>query len=200
MRDIVFTLLMLGLIPAAYRRPLIGMLAFSWLAYMRVQDLTWGFAKGMRWSFYVAIITMGGWVVNARRGRFFYPEIRCYMMIALLVLVGLGVVLSGSYAMQFLIKRYIEFAKNTFPRELRLDGLKVLVDCANGAAYKVAPTVLYELGADVVPLAVDPDGLNINLDCGATLPSSFSSTNLTPVRSATPCCTTVGLGRSLSRR
>ncbi|MDJ0971587.1 MAG: phosphoglucosamine mutase [Kiloniellales bacterium] len=71
--------------------------------------------------------------------------------------------------------RYIEFAKNTFPRELRLDGLKVVVDCANGAAYKVAPTVLYELGADVVPLAVDPNGLNINLDCGATLPSSLQS-------------------------
>ncbi len=71
--------------------------------------------------------------------------------------------------------RYIEFAKNTFPRQLRLDGLKVVVDCANGAAYKVAPTVLYELGADVVPLAVDPDGLNINRDCGATLPSSLQS-------------------------
>jgi phosphoglucosamine mutase len=53
---------------------------------------------------------------------------------------------------------------------LRLDGLKVVVDCANGAAYKVAPKVLYELGADVVPLGVEPDGFNINLDCGATHP------------------------------
>src|SRR5665213_2383137 len=50
--------------------------------------------------------------------------------------------------------RYIEFVKNTFPKGLRLDGLKVVVDCANGAAYKVAPTVLWELGAEVVPLAV----------------------------------------------
>ena len=66
--------------------------------------------------------------------------------------------------------RYIEFVKNTFPRHLRLDGLKIVVDCANGAAYKVAPTVLYELGAEVVALAVNPDGFNINRDCGATAP------------------------------
>jgi len=64
--------------------------------------------------------------------------------------------------------RYIEFVKNTFPRGLRLDGLKVVVDCANGAAYKVAPTVLWELGAEVVPLGVSPNGLNINRDCGTT--------------------------------
>jgi phosphoglucosamine mutase len=66
--------------------------------------------------------------------------------------------------------RYIEFVKNTFPRQLRLEGLKIVVDCANGAAYKVAPKVLYELGADVVELAVSPDGFNINRDCGATAP------------------------------
>ncbi|MFD2204096.1 phosphoglucosamine mutase [Kiloniella antarctica] len=64
--------------------------------------------------------------------------------------------------------RYIEFVKNTFPKDLRLDGLKVVIDCANGAAYKVAPTVLYELGANVIPVAVTPDGFNINKDCGAT--------------------------------
>ncbi|HUB97738.1 MAG TPA: phosphoglucosamine mutase [Stellaceae bacterium] len=62
--------------------------------------------------------------------------------------------------------RYIEFVKNSFPRGLRLDGLKVVVDCANGAAYRVAPTVLWELGAEVVPVGVTPDGLNINRDCG----------------------------------
>ncbi|ALG74961.1 phosphoglucosamine mutase [Azospirillum thiophilum] len=64
--------------------------------------------------------------------------------------------------------RYIEYVKNTFPRGLRLDGLKIVVDCANGAAYKVAPKVLYELGADVVPVGVGPDGTNINKGCGAT--------------------------------
>src|SRR3954471_11306292 len=63
--------------------------------------------------------------------------------------------------------RYIEFVKNTFPRGLRLDGLKVVIDCAHGAAYKVAPTVLWELGAEVVPIGVNPDGFNINKDSGA---------------------------------
>lgn len=64
--------------------------------------------------------------------------------------------------------RYIEFAKNAFPRGLSLDGLRVVVDCANGAAYKVAPTVLWELGADVKAIGVEPNGFNINLDCGST--------------------------------
>ncbi len=75
--------------------------------------------------------------------------------------------------------RYIEFAKNTFPKHLRLDGLKIVVDCANGAAYKVAPKVLYELGAEVVPLGVDPDGFNINRDCGATMPDALRSAVIT---------------------
>jgi len=65
------------------------------------------------------------------------------------------------------VGRYIEYAKNSFPRGLRLDGLKIVVDCANGAAYKVAPTVLWELGAEVVPVGVTPDGVNINKNCGS---------------------------------
>ncbi len=64
--------------------------------------------------------------------------------------------------------RYIEFAKATFPRGQRLDGLKIVIDCAHGAAYKVAPKVLWELGADVISIGVEPNGQNINLDCGAT--------------------------------
>ncbi len=64
--------------------------------------------------------------------------------------------------------RYIEFAKQTFPRGETLEGLKVVVDCANGAAYKAAPTVLWELGADVVPVGVSPDGMYINMACGST--------------------------------
>ena len=64
--------------------------------------------------------------------------------------------------------RYIEFVKNTFPKELRLDGLKIVVDCANGAAYKVAPTALWELGAEVITHGVEPDGFNINKYCGST--------------------------------
>jgi len=64
--------------------------------------------------------------------------------------------------------RYVEFVKTTFPRERRLDGLKVVADCANGAAYRAAPEALWELGAEVVPVGVDPDGCNINRDCGST--------------------------------
>ena len=69
--------------------------------------------------------------------------------------------------------RYIEFAKNTFPRHLRLDGLKIVVDCAHGAGYKTAPSVLWELGAEVVPLGVNPDGFNINAGCGAVHPKAM---------------------------
>jgi len=64
--------------------------------------------------------------------------------------------------------RYTEYVKQTFPRGLRLDGLKIVVDCAHGAAYKVAPAVLWELGADVIPVGVFPDGFNINKGCGST--------------------------------
>jgi len=70
--------------------------------------------------------------------------------------------------------RYIEFVKQTFPKRLRLDGLKIVVDCAHGAAYRVAPTVFHELGAEVVPVATQPDGTNINRDCGATSPDAMS--------------------------
>jgi phosphoglucosamine mutase len=66
--------------------------------------------------------------------------------------------------------RYIEVAKASFPRGLRLDGLRIVVDCANGAGYKVAPTVLWELGATVIPVGVGPDGFNINKGCGSTVP------------------------------
>jgi phosphoglucosamine mutase len=64
--------------------------------------------------------------------------------------------------------RYIEFAKRTLPRNLSLDGLRVVVDCANGAAYKVAPEALWELGAEVIAVGVEPDGFNINKECGST--------------------------------
>ena len=72
--------------------------------------------------------------------------------------------------------RYNEYIKQTFPRGLRLDGLKIVVDCAFGAAYKVAPEVLWELGAEVVPIGVDPDGKNINKGCGSTDTDAMRST------------------------
>src|SRR4051812_31868617 len=70
--------------------------------------------------------------------------------------------------------RYIEFAKRTLPRDMSLDGLRVVVDCANGAAYKVVPEALWELGADVVSIGVDPDGFNINKECGSTSPEALA--------------------------
>src|SRR5690606_4144501 len=66
-----------------------------------------------------------------------------------------------------------EFAKRTLPRSMSLAGLRVVVDCANGAAYKVAPAALWELGAEVVAINVEPNGFNINEDCGSTDPAAL---------------------------
>ncbi|MEM7615418.1 MAG: phosphoglucosamine mutase, partial [Pseudomonadota bacterium] len=68
--------------------------------------------------------------------------------------------------------RYVEFAKTTIPKNQKLTGLKVVVDCANGAAYRTAPEVLWELGAEVIPMGVTPSGYNINKDCGSTAPQA----------------------------
>ena len=68
------------------------------------------------------------------------------------------------------VGRYVVFLKHTFPDDLSLDGLKIVVDCAHGAAYKVAPEVFSELGADVTAVGVEPNGININADCGALHP------------------------------
>ncbi len=72
--------------------------------------------------------------------------------------------------------RYIHFAKSTFPENLRLDGMRIVLDCANGAAYKVAPSALWELGADVVAIGVTPDGTNINDGVGSTAPQALAET------------------------
>ncbi|MFN4041594.1 MAG: phosphoglucosamine mutase [Brevundimonas sp.] len=69
--------------------------------------------------------------------------------------------------------RYIEIAKQAFPKGLSLKGLRIAIDCANGAGYKVAPTTLYELGAEVCSVGVEPNGLNINADCGSTHPTTL---------------------------
>jgi phosphoglucosamine mutase len=66
--------------------------------------------------------------------------------------------------------RYVETVKTAIPRKMRFEGIKVVVDCANGAAYRAAPDVLFELGAEVIPIAVEPDGMNINDGCGAVYP------------------------------
>src|ERR1700734_658898 len=70
--------------------------------------------------------------------------------------------------------RYIEYAKRTLSRDVSLEGMRVVVDCANGAAYKVAPEALWELGAEVIKIGVDPNGLNINLEVGSTAPETLA--------------------------
>ncbi|BDX00715.1 phosphoglucosamine mutase [Maricaulis maris] len=70
--------------------------------------------------------------------------------------------------------RYVEIVKSSFPRSQRLSNLRLVVDCANGAGYKVAPTVLWELGADVIPIGVEPNGFNVNEECGSTAPARLS--------------------------
>ncbi|PZP85916.1 MAG: phosphoglucosamine mutase, partial [Azospirillum brasilense] len=71
--------------------------------------------------------------------------------------------------------RYIEFVKSTFPKHLRLDGLKIVIDCAHGAGYQVGPIILYELGAEVVSMAVQPNGTNINKECGSNHPQALAA-------------------------
>jgi phosphoglucosamine mutase len=70
-------------------------------------------------------------------------------------------------------ERYIEYAKRTLPKNLKLSGLRIVIDCANGAAYKVAPEALWELGAEVIKIGVDPNGRNINHKCGSTAPEAL---------------------------
>jgi phosphoglucosamine mutase len=69
--------------------------------------------------------------------------------------------------------RYIEFAKRTLPRTMSFEGLRIVIDCANGAAYQVVPEALWELGAEVIPVGVEPDGFNINRECGSTAPEEL---------------------------
>jgi len=98
---------------------------------------------------------------EVKSGRATYPRIRIWGSIGFLITA----VAAG---------RYIEAAKQSFPRGLTLEGLRIVVDCAHGAAYRVAPTVLWELGAEVVPVGVAPDGFNINRGCGSTSPAQLA--------------------------
>jgi phosphoglucosamine mutase len=86
-----------------------------------------------------------------------------------------GAALGRAQRLEDAAGRYIEVAKASFPRGLRLDGLKIVIDCAHGAAYKVAPTVLWELGATIVAVGVAPNGTNINRGCGSTAPEFLRS-------------------------
>jgi probable O-glycosylation ligase (exosortase A-associated) len=110
MRDLIVTLVIVGLFPACFRRPFVGLCVFSWLAYMRVQDLTWGFARDVRWSYYVAILTFAGFLLQRARQRWFLPDPRSYVMLALVALVGIGIAVSEDPSARQL-QRYMEFVK-----------------------------------------------------------------------------------------
>jgi probable O-glycosylation ligase (exosortase A-associated) len=109
MRDVIFTLLIFGLVPVSFRRPLVGLLTFSWLAYMRTQDLCWGFARHQRWSFLMAAV-MGAGFMAAPREKLFEKDVRCWLMIGLVIWVSLSCMVSDGQD-EFMWKRVFEFAK-----------------------------------------------------------------------------------------
>ncbi len=112
MRELFVVLIITSLLPACFRRPYVGLLTFSWLAYMRVQDLAWGTVRNMRWSYYVAILTFAGFVMNSKRERWFMPTLRSWIMILMIALVALGVGFSMTGAGdKFQISRLMEFIK-----------------------------------------------------------------------------------------
>lgn len=91
MRDVLVTLILLAVMPTCFRKPFVGLLIFSLLAYMRLQDLTWGFARTIRWSFYIAVITFSGFFVSHRERKFMVNDLRTTIMMILVVLVGLSI-------------------------------------------------------------------------------------------------------------
>jgi probable O-glycosylation ligase (exosortase A-associated) len=111
MRDLLVSAFIIGCLPTCFRRPFIGLLMFTLLAYMRVQDLTWGFARFQRWSYYVAIVTLAGFFLVGGKKRFMLPDKRNAIMILLTVFVGLSLVFAGTIEASEDLKRYIEFAK-----------------------------------------------------------------------------------------
>ncbi len=110
MRDLLVAGFIVATLPTCFRRPFIGLLVFTLLAYMRLQDLTWGWARYERWSFYVAIVTMAGFILGAGERKFMLPDLRCWMMVGLIVLVGLSLVTSRFFLPSDLTL-YIEYCK-----------------------------------------------------------------------------------------
>lgn len=114
MRDLIFSVIVLGMIPACFRKPFIGLAMFSWLAYMRPQDLTWGFAKYQRWSYLVAIVMFVGFI-RSRPDKWFMANWRNYLMIVFIVLVGVSAGMSeqvdGKLINDDQLSKYLEFTK-----------------------------------------------------------------------------------------
>lgn len=110
MRDLFVSLFVLGLLPSCFRKPFVGMCLFSLLAYMRLQDLSWGFAREIRWSFYVAIVMFAGAFVSSRDRKYMAKDWRCYVMVLLMAVVGVSVLIAGKYD-DSVTSGYTEFGK-----------------------------------------------------------------------------------------
>lgn len=110
MRDLLVSLFVLGLMPSSFRKPFVGLCLFSLLAYMRLQDLSWGFARDIRWSFYVAIVMFAGALVSARERNYMARDWRCYVMLLLSGLIGLSIVYAGEFGAS-VTTGYTEFSK-----------------------------------------------------------------------------------------
>lgn len=110
MRDVIVSAFLIGLVPACIRKPFVGMLLFSLLAYMRLQDLTWGFARYQRWSYWIAIATLIGYFVQRKRTPFMVPDARTWIMVALVVISALSMVLATKTSPEEW-RAYIEYCK-----------------------------------------------------------------------------------------
>ncbi len=110
MRDLIVAAFIIATLPTCFRRPFIGLLVFTLLAYMRLQDLTWGWARYERWSFYVAIVTMAGFFLGKGHKRFMVPDMRCWMMVGLALLVGASILTSRFFTPRD-FNGYFEFLK-----------------------------------------------------------------------------------------
>jgi probable O-glycosylation ligase (exosortase A-associated) len=113
-RDAILTLIVLALLPACFFRPYVGLLTFTWLAYMRAQDLCWGFARTMRFSFFVSLALIVGFLVNERGKALFLRDLRCWIIVALTALSAVSISMSFTGFDQWVTNYYIEYVKVIF--------------------------------------------------------------------------------------
>ena len=111
MRDVVVSLLLVGLLPVCFRKPFVGLLLFSLLAYMRVQDLTWGFAREQRWSYYVAIVMFAGFFASRRDRKFMSDDVRNMIMILMVIMVAISLLAAGGGIRPMDITMFTEYVK-----------------------------------------------------------------------------------------
>src|SRR5687767_8977682 len=109
MRDLIFCAIVFALVPVSFRRPLIGLITFSWLAYMRPQDLCWGWVQHQRWSFLIAVVTVAGFLSRGSM-KWFHGEVRTWCLVALALWVGISLAVSDVYD-PVLLPDYIEYCK-----------------------------------------------------------------------------------------